>query len=57
MKIVKFTYARDNLRSVLDFLEDNKPVVIVSKNSSAVLIDYNQYLYLVDKINSQESRT
>ena len=56
MKIVTYTAARDTLRSVLDSVIDSKPVVIKSKGSAAVLIDYNQYLDLMDKINAQEGK-
>lgn len=56
MKIVTYTSARDTLRSVLDSVVDSKPVIIKSKASAAVLMDYNQYLDLMDRIKAEESK-
>lgn len=56
MDIITYSHARKNLRSVLNSIIDSKPVIIKSKESTAVVIDYNQYLNLVDKINTQEQK-
>ena len=55
MKIINYTAARDTLRRVLDSVVTDKPVIVKSKRSAVVLIEYNQYLDLMDKINAQES--
>lgn len=54
MKIINYSHARNNLRAVLDSTKDGKPVIIKSKDSAAVVIEYNQYMDLIDTINSQE---
>lgn len=54
MKIINYTAARDTLRRVLDSVVTDKPVIVKSKRSAVVLIEYNQYLDLMDKINAQE---
>ncbi len=56
MEIITYSHARDNLRSVLDSTIDSKPVVIKSKASAVVVIDYYKYLDLIDKINAQEAK-
>lgn len=55
MKIINYTAARDTLRRVLDSVTTGKPVVIKSKASAHVLIEYNQYLDLIDKVEAQEA--
>ena len=56
MKIINYTKARDTFRSVLDSVVTGKPVIVKSKRSAVVLIEYNQYLDLVDKVNAQEAK-
>jgi len=56
VKIITYTKARDTLRTVLDSVIGNKPVIVKSKTSAVVLIEYNQYLDLMDKINAQKAK-
>ncbi len=56
MKIITYTAARDTLRRVLDSVVTGKPVIVKSKRSAVVLIEYNQYLDLMDNINAQEAK-
>mgnify|MGYP003671870698 FL=1 len=44
MKIIKYSYARNNLRAVLDELTDNnEPTCIVSNSGQVVLMSKKQY--------------
>lgn len=56
MKIINYTKARDTLRSVLDSVIGSKPVIVKSKASAVVLIEYNQYCDLVDIANAHKAK-
>jgi len=44
MKIIRYSYARNNLRAVLDELTDNnEPTCIVSNSGQVVLMSKKQY--------------
>tara|TARA_R110002051_G_scaffold33718_1_gene75210 strand:+ start:1217 stop:1396 length:180 start_codon:yes stop_codon:yes gene_type:complete len=59
MKIIKYSYARNNLRAVLDELTDNnEPTCIVSNIGQVVLMSKKQYdtitkIYLGSKSNDE----
>lgn len=49
MKIVNYSHARKNFRSVIDdCCDDSEPVCIVSKNNQAVMISKSDYDNLVE---------
>ena len=57
MKIIRYSYARNNLRAVLDELTDNnEPTCIVSNSCQVVLMSKKQYdtitkIELIGKFN------
>ena len=57
MKIIRYSYARNNLRAVLDELTDNnEPTCIVSNSGQVVLMSKEQYdtitkIELIGKFN------
>ena len=49
MKIVNYSYARKNLRSVLDEVEkSNEPTCIVSKGNQVVIISKRMYDKMIE---------
>lgn len=49
VKIVNYSYARKNLRGVIDAVEnDSEPTCIVSKNNQVVLISKSDYDTIIE---------
>ena len=49
MKIVNYTHARGNLRSVIDdVVDDSVPCCVVSKNNQVVIVSKSDYDSLIE---------
>ncbi|HHZ97343.1 MAG TPA: type II toxin-antitoxin system Phd/YefM family antitoxin [Flavobacteriales bacterium] len=55
MKTIKYSNARQTLRTVIDdCVNNNEPVTIVSKSNKVVIISEAQYLMMIDEINGDK---
>ena len=55
MKIVNYSYARGNLRKLLDEVtETSTPLCIVSKSNQVVVMDKAQYDIMIDLIKENK---
>lgn len=56
MKVIKYSEARNNLRSVLDTVSQScEPTCIVSNNGQAVLMDKAQYDAMIQLIKESKA--